>query len=303
LSNFIYSAYPPADPHIRTFFDKPEVRQAGDQPDIERRYIAFFAALFERAIAVLPGVLANTPESDGIPERWRNYLSHGATSQEVGKNRKYFYEQVVEATYKVQAWFVKVHTLSNLNVASRRFPGGQRLKQGHEYLLLVCFDMCLPSIAAQILEGNCKEFIDLLGKHLLASRCPSDQKLAKARVLFFMYFDEAHSLTKTDQVPGQRPLRSKFHLLGRVLAQFNTKPFFGVFLSTNSWLGAFAPRASDHPSTRDWEKTELHAPFTELPFDVFAENSYMKLTEEYPEGVMLPEVCTLSYIVKFGRPL
>lgn len=143
---------------------------------------------------------------------------------------------------------------------------------------------------------------EFLRDHPKPSTRKSHKYLAPAKVSFFLYFDEAHVLTEVEPIEGQPLPHSKYHLLGRVLGQMVTLPFFTVFLSTNSWLGSFAPSASKHPSLRDWDNVILHAPFTELPFDTFADNSFGSLSEE--KGfVTLQDVCTLGYIVKFGRPL
>jgi hypothetical protein len=145
-------------------------------------------------------------------------------------------------------------------------------------------------------------FMTALRNALASSTCDSDSKRARESVLFFMYFDEAHVLTKSEEKRGQPRVWTKYHLLGRVLSTMNYLPFFTVFLSTNSWLGAFAPSRSTHPSLRDWDRTILHAPFTELPFDTFASNSFVMLGSS-SSGVKLRDVCTLDHIVKFGRPL
>jgi hypothetical protein len=154
----------------------------------------------------------------------------------------------------------------------------------------------------RLLETQGQAFETSLQKHLESSKNTADKLLAKALVLFFIYLDEAHVLTlvKPDTLP---PLRSKFHLLGRVLTKMNVRSFFVVFLSTNSWLGAFAQSTHRIPSLRDWDNTILHAPFTELPFDNFAEDSFGHLSRANPDGVLLWNVCSLEYIVKFGRPL
>jgi hypothetical protein len=78
----------------------------------------------------------------------------------------------------------------------------------------------------------------------------------------------------------------------------NDLPFFNVFLSTKALLGAVAPSgsSSSHPPI-------FHAPFTELPFDTFAAESFTTLLKTKPYGVKLQDVCTLEYVVKFGRPL
>ena len=143
-------------------------------------------------------------------------------------------------------------------------------------------------------------FTKFLRGRLQVSENKSDSTLATDEVLFFIYFDEAHVLTEVDPSQGHPP-RSKYHLLGRVLGRMDSLPFFTVFLSTNSWLGLFAPSPSKHPSLRDWDNVVLHAPFTELPFDTFAVNSFGVLSGN--TEVRLPDVCTVAYIVKFGRPL
>lgn len=133
----------------------------------------------------------------------------------------------------------------------------------------------------------------------MSSTNNDDEYWAKKSVLFFMYFDEAHTMT----IATSRNQRSPYHILGWVLGNMLTVRQFSIFLSTNSWLGGFAPSPSKHPSVRDWENTRLHAPFTELPFDTFAKDSYSALLKDHPGGVKLEHICQLSHIVKFGRPL
>jgi hypothetical protein len=151
------------------------------------------------------------------------------------------------------------------------------------------------------LEKSCEAFRDCLQDHLDLSIHDDDRILAKAEVRFFMYFDEAHLLTKT--TGDLTPLRSKYYLLGRVLAKMNEQPFFAVFLLTNSWLGAFAPSTYRMPSLRDWPNVVLHAPFTELPFDTFTDYGSSPLWGANPKGIWLRDMCNLEYIVQFGRPL
>ncbi|KAJ6531009.1 hypothetical protein B0H10DRAFT_206603 [Mycena sp. CBHHK59/15] len=85
-----------------------------------------------------------------------------------------------------------------------------------------------------------------------------------------MYIDEAHELTWRSPTHETDTLAD----LSRVLALIVDLPFSVVFLSTNSWLAALAPRPSDFPSRRDWSKTYLHAPWTELPFDCRASGAF-----------------------------
>jgi len=154
----------------------------------------------------------------------------------------------------------------------------------------------------KLLEDRGRAFEECLHRCLVKSANTADNALANAQVTFFMYFDEAHVLMHVH--PGARtPDRSKYHLLCRVLGMMNARSFFAVFLSTNSWLGAFAPSMHKMPSLRDWDNIILHAPFTELPFDTFAEDSFGQLERKNLGGVRLLDVCNLEYLVKFGRPL
>jgi hypothetical protein len=156
-----------------------------------------------------------------------------------------------------------------------------------------------------MLIANGTAFVKQLRELLNASTCEADRALAEAEVCFFLYFDEAHILARHDrEADCLPPLRTKYHLLGRVLGRMNPLPFFTIFLSTNSWLGAFAPSTHNIPSLRDWSNTILHAPFTELPFDTFARDVFQDLTRTGKSGIVtLQDVCQLDYIVKFGRPL
>jgi hypothetical protein len=161
----------------------------------------------------------------------------------------------------------------------------------------------LSSIATLVNQLNTdgKIFERFLGETLKVSTNGADQELARENVLFYIYFDEAHILTeKTNVFP---PPRSKYHILGNILSRMRSLRFFTVFLSTKSSLSGFAPPARRHPSVRDWNGSILHPPFTELPFDNFADNSFKHLSEANPDGVKLRHVCDLDYIVKFGRPM
>lgn len=140
-----------------------------------------------------------------------------------------------------------------------------------------------------------RTFSSYLEKEMMPQNTPAVQ--------FFMYFDEAHVLAKPKANTTHPLKQTKFHILGRVLGKMNELPFFVVFLSTNSWLGAFAPSTHMIPSARDWTGITLHAPFTELPFDTFAENAFSDLAKAKGRVPRLDDVCTLDFIVKFGRPL
>jgi hypothetical protein len=96
-------AYPPSDHCISHFFQEP-----GYEDAIERKYTAFFVALFECAVdeveLALDGISST---SSSITERWRDYLSSGATAFAVGDNRQKFYQAVTDLAKKVQILFTK----------------------------------------------------------------------------------------------------------------------------------------------------------------------------------------------------
>ena len=117
-----------------------------------------------------------------------------------------------------------------------------------------------------------------------------------------MYFDEADVLKK---VYGNPPYqyRTKFHLLGRVLAKMDSRYDFAVFISTNPWLCPLAPSTLKNPISSQLGKMLFHAPFTELPFDTFAEDSSDQLLRASTGAVLFRDVCSVEDIVKFGRPL
>jgi hypothetical protein len=102
ISNFRYIAYPPADDCIRDFFSEPKVRHPNDDDMIQRKYMAFFVALFDCAAMELPLMLEQTSAAIGsIPKRWHDYLALGATEWRGGEMRRKFYENVIEVTRKV----------------------------------------------------------------------------------------------------------------------------------------------------------------------------------------------------------
>jgi hypothetical protein len=79
-------------------------------------------------------------------------------------------------------------------------------------------------------KGNA--FNNALQNHLESSMNERDQDLARAEVSFFIYFDEAHVLTKVEPIAGQPLPKSKYHILGRVLGSMHLLPFFV------SWRGS-----------------------------------------------------------------
>ncbi|CAE6362278.1 unnamed protein product [Rhizoctonia solani] len=113
---------------------------------------------------------------------------------------------------------------------------------------------------------------------------------------FFVYFDEAHSLTTVPKYSPEHK-RSGFHNLGTVLSKLIDNRSFFIFLSTNSRLEGFAPPGSNYPSYRVTENSRLIPPFTELPFDLY-ERKVLK-----GRTLTLKNVCQTEVMVGFGRVL
>jgi hypothetical protein len=87
----------------------PTDRTPGDDDAINRKYTAFFVALFKRAGVVLKQVLDEIPATRGsILKQWCEYLALEATEYAIGKNRKLFYRGVVELAEKVLASLARV---------------------------------------------------------------------------------------------------------------------------------------------------------------------------------------------------
>lgn len=78
---------------------------------------------------------------------------------------------------------------------------------------------------------------------------------------------------------------------------------FTVFLSTSSNLGVFIPHRSHYASERVRNAPEdpLHAPVVELPWDVWRGPNNEPISRE--GELRLEDVCTASFMVRFGRPL
>jgi hypothetical protein len=300
-SDIYCPAYPPFDEGVYYYFREPQARTSDDDVKVECKYLAFFAALFENAVPELQNALDKIPAREGsIPARWRRYLALEGTEYDVGPNRKTFYGKVTEDANRQ----VRIELTSHFTyIKQPQLRLGIRTKG--VYIRPIDLDCTYSTFDIEewtklATEGGMK-FADVLRRYLESSTHAIDNQLAKARVLYFLYFDEAHVLNQVEPAIRGR-VRSKYHLLGRVLDLMRQLPFFTVFLSTNSWLGSFAPSVAKHPSLRDFDNVILHAPFTELSFDAFALDSFGILLQQ-KQVVRLRDVCTLDYIVKFGRPL
>jgi hypothetical protein len=120
---------------------------------------------------------------------------------------------------------------------------------------------------------------------------------------FFIYIDEAHTLTHDPPKENKDRDRSAYHSLGTALTYMKAVPVFTLFLSTNSKLRALAPTTASHPSARVFgAESILFPPYTELPYDIFTKKLCARLNED-GSAVTLTEMCSAETLVRFGRPL
>lgn len=109
--------------------------------------------------------------------------------------------------------------------------------------------------------------------------------------------DECHTLHGAKRDTEED--RSTYHALCSVLHDLRGMPIFALFISTTSNTRQLAPPAYRDPSARVHpetpELTQL-APYTAFPFDAY--EAIIKENE-----MTLDEVCRVSFLCKFGRPL
>ncbi|KAG6915651.1 hypothetical protein DXG01_010615 [Tephrocybe rancida] len=128
-------------------------------------------------------------------------------------------------------------------------------------------------------------------------------KLGSDNPLILFYFDEAHNLTNgavTTEKTGGSP-RTAYQCLCKAFTYLSDAPTFALFLSTYSRLSEFAPSARNFWSYRGDKRgseDNLHAPFIELPFDIWNGSSLVTEGEH-----SLAEISSLSFMSRFGRPL
>ncbi|KEP44988.1 putative G2/mitotic-specific cyclin cdc13, partial [Rhizoctonia solani 123E] len=124
------------------------------------------------------------------------------------------------------------------------------------------------------------------------------QPVSNNKNVFFMYIDEAHSLTQAIETGNKGHKRNQFHNLGKVLSKLVDYPMFFIFLSTNSSLKDLAPPAFHYRSDRAVQGSQLIPPFTELPFDIYED----KVINEFG-SMTLARACEVEVMVLFGRPV
>ena len=113
-----------------------------------------------------------------------------------------------------------------------------------------------------------------------------------------LYFDEVHSLI--DWPVQESENYSVYDALCSVLSSLKNTKVFSIFLSTSSHVSGLAPpRLNIQTSFRPADGEILLPPFVELPFDCYPKGKRFMV-----EGsITLTEVCNVSHLSQFGRPL
>ncbi|KAF8159993.1 hypothetical protein B0H34DRAFT_705708 [Crassisporium funariophilum] len=117
--------------------------------------------------------------------------------------------------------------------------------------------------------------------------------------LILFPIDECHTLNPDiyTQNDIKDENRSTYHALCSVLRDLIETPIFALFMSTTSKTRQLAPPVLVDPSSRvTGGELVQHPPYTAFPFDV-----YKAIIVENTRN--LDEVCELSFLCRFGRPL
>lgn len=150
------------------------------------------------------------------------------------------------------------------------------------------------------------QYSKLLAKH---TKTAIRDFVEAAEIEDFVLFtiDECHTLhpknpgerkSVTKQVQSTTDDQSTYHALCSVLRDLQYLPIFTLFISIASNARQLAPQSSRDPSARISIKDNLiqHPPYTAFPFDI-----YKGIIIENTKT--LDEVCSLSFLCQFGRPL
>ena len=118
-------------------------------------------------------------------------------------------------------------------------------------------------------------------------------------VRLLIYIDESHEMTTAAQTLTNQ-LYNAYQILCTSLNELVHLDLFFVFISTKFKLSDYSPSSHVSWASRGINKTYNHVqtPYTELPFDVWKESHIVS------EGVhTMDDVCSVEFIVRFGRPL
>ncbi|KAM6494977.1 hypothetical protein JOM56_009600 [Amanita muscaria] len=134
----------------------------------------------------------------------------------------------------------------------------------------------------------------------IKSRAKEDVSEGKSRpVRLLVYIDESHGMTKAGStIKGDG--RNAYQVLCSSLNELLKLDLFFVFLSTNSMLSDYSPSSRIFWSQRVQNSSveQIQTPYTELPFDVWKESHLIS-----EGGHTMDQVCSVEFMVRFGRPL
>ncbi|CAE6359001.1 unnamed protein product [Rhizoctonia solani] len=255
-------AYPPPDVVLREYFEDDYGKS---DSRLRAEYAAVLEAMFDLTAAELVRLFKGLEGSE-LARKWAAHLRNGQSDEEVGENRKQFYQTVVD---EAKAYIVE----KSKKWIDRKSPNEKELEV---------------------------VFADLLSSARAMVKCVAPKHSGEDNACY-VYFDEAHNLTKQPKTTKTR-LWSQYHNLGKVLAELCNQPIFFIFLSTNSHLQKFAPVARNCPSARASSGRFLVPPFTELPFDIFLSDMYEEL-EATGNPRSLANACTTKVMSSMGRAL
>ncbi|GAB1528280.1 hypothetical protein RhiTH_011472 [Rhizoctonia solani] len=261
-------SYPPSDVHLRRYFEGHEYKS---DDLLQAGYTIFFKLLFDSVIDMAK-TIENGSRGPELAAAWAKHLGEGQNISSVGPNRKKLYSDVINRAES------QVASLPTIKVLEE---GIYTLKDSTEMLRL---------------HSDLKKSWQALEKFLV----PHHRN--EYRNVCFVYFDEAHALTKLPYKLTPSRSMSPYHNLGRVLSELHAAPIFFIFLSTNSHLQQFAPPPANHPSVRVNRGHSLFPPFTELPFDVFV-TKVLRGLEKSPGYVSLTIAQGRRVMSCFGRPM
>ncbi|KAK0460599.1 uncharacterized protein EV420DRAFT_1641149 [Desarmillaria tabescens] len=120
-----------------------------------------------------------------------------------------------------------------------------------------------------------------------------DMLVSNSKLKLLIYIDEAHTLAPMG--PGKR---NSYDPLCSAMADLGGSNHFIIFMSTTGALSLLGRPKSDHISARAVNVTaKLPAPFTILPFDVYANIQY-----DDP-GLTFERIWSIQHLACFGRPM
>ncbi|CAE6508121.1 unnamed protein product [Rhizoctonia solani] len=257
-------SYPPPDKALRSYFENHESKS---DELLQAEYAILLTEIFNVVASKVPTVVGDLKGSESAAV-WAEHLrfkKRQGPERVKSHPREEFYRSVAKKARKRRDGIFEMS------------GDVQRLKD--------------PTKLEGLLSA-----LDSSAKHMLDVVVPghSDEKNA-----CYVYFDEAHNLTKPPQTIEGFRSRNPYQNLGKVLSRLRNLSIFFIFLSTNTHIQEFAPL---DPSARASEGTVLIPPYTELPFDIFITRAYEKLKGS-GKTRSLVNVCTTDVMSSMGRPL